>query len=86
MLCALEKTVMTEVSGHISELVNVITVFHHANSDLYTITNIYPKAGMSQKAIAVFQSENVALFTVFAFTASDKAKKQKLGKKMKSDL
>ena len=41
---------------------------------------------MSQKAIAVFQSENVALLTVFAFTASEKAKKQKLRKKMKSDL
>ena len=36
--CALEKVV--EVSEHISEFVNVITVFRDVNSVLHTITNI----------------------------------------------
>ena len=47
-----------------SKLVNVIIVFHDVNSVLYTVTNIYPEAGMLQKVITVFQRENLALFTV----------------------
>ena len=35
---------MAEVSGHISEHVNLINAFHDV--DLYTVTNIHPKAGI----------------------------------------
>ena len=55
---------MAEVSGYISEHVNVIDVFLDVNSILYTVTNIHPKAGISLKLIDVFHSENFALFTV----------------------
>ena len=41
-----EKIIMTEVSGHMSELVNVINVFHDVNLVLYTVTNIHPKVGI----------------------------------------
>ena len=34
---------MAEVSGHISEHVNVINVFHAVISILYTLSNIHPK-------------------------------------------
>ena len=53
---------MGEVSGHISEHVNV---FHNVNSILYMISNIYPRArDVLLEFISVFCDENVALFTV----------------------
>ena len=50
MLCALEKIIMAEVSGHR----NVISVFHDVDSILYTVTNIYPKAGILLKCYQCF--------------------------------
>ena len=60
MACALEKTIMAEVSGH-------IMFFHDINSVLYTVTNIYPKAGILLKVITVSRSENEALLMVTSF-------------------
>ena len=37
---------MAEVSGHISERVNVINVFQCVNLILYTVASIYSKAGI----------------------------------------
>ena len=56
MPCALER--------HISEHVNIIKVFHDANSILYTVTDIYLKAEILLEAINVFRSEKLALFTL----------------------
>ena len=41
---------MGEVSGHISEYVNVISVFPDINSILYTLAKIHPKAEILLKA------------------------------------
>ena len=53
---------MAEVSGHLSEHVNIINVFPDVNSILCTVTNIYPKARILLKFFNVFLSENAALF------------------------
>ena len=53
---------MVEVSGHLSEHVNIINVFPDVNSILCTVTNIYPKARILLKLFNVFLSENAALF------------------------
>ena len=36
---------MAEGSGHASEHINFINIFHDLNSTLYTVTNIHTKAG-----------------------------------------
>ena len=59
LACTLEKILMAEVSGHISEHVNV---FHDVTSTLYTITNIYLKADILLNAINILHSDNLALF------------------------
>ena len=77
MPSALEKTIMAEVSGH-------ILFCHDINSVLYTVTNIYPKAGILLKVITVFCSENLALFMVTSIHITQKDK-QKPQNKVKSD-
>ena len=62
MPCALDKTVMTEVSAHISEHVNFIYAFHDVNSTLYAATNINHKAGILLKVPNVFPNVNFTLF------------------------
>ena len=76
--CALEKTIMAEVSRRTSERVNVINVFHGVNLILYTVANIYPMAGSFLNAINVFCSEKLALFTFTSIHSIKKAQKQKL--------
>ena len=44
-MCFREK-IMAEVSGHISERVNVINVFQCVNLILYTVASIYSKTGI----------------------------------------
>ena len=60
--CASEEIILAEVSGHLSEHVNIINVFPDVNSILCTVTNIYPKARILLKFFNVFLSENAALF------------------------
>ena len=81
MPCALEKTIMAEVSGLINNLVNVIIVFHDVRSVFYTVTIIQPKAGMLRKVITVFQRENLALFTVTSIHSIRKSKKHRSSNK-----
>ena len=50
MPCASEQIIMGEVSGHISEHVNVINVFPDINAMLYTLAKIHPKAEILLKA------------------------------------
>ena len=50
MPCASKKIAITEVSGNIRELVNVINVFLDVNLVLYTVTYINPIAGILLKA------------------------------------
>ena len=77
MPCALEKTIMVEVSGHVSKLVNVIFVFQDVSSVLCTVTTIHPKVRMLQKVITVFQHENLALFTVTSICSIRKSTKHR---------
>ena len=85
MPCALEKTIMVEVSGHVSKLVNVIFVFQDVSSVLCTVTTIHPKVRMLQKVITVFQHENLALFMVTSICSIRKSTKHRLWNNMKSD-
>ena len=65
MPCALEKIIMAEVSGHISQHVNVINVFYGVNLILYMVTSIYPNAGILLECYQYFFcSENLALFAL----------------------
>ena len=71
MPCALEKIIMAEVS----ELVNVIDVFHDVNSILYGVNIIYQKVGILLKVINVFHSGNLALSTVTSIHSIRKSTK-----------
>ena len=53
---------MADVSGHLSEHVNIINVFPDVKSILCTVTSIYLKARILLKCFNVFLSENAALF------------------------
>ena len=55
---------MTEVCGDTSD----DDAFHDVNSILYTVQ---PTAGILSKIIYAFLSENLALFTLTSFTASE---------------
>ena len=52
--CALQETIIVEVSWHIRKHVNIISVFHDVKLVLYMVSNIYPKAGILLKGIKVF--------------------------------
>ena len=77
MPCASEKIIMAEVSGHISEHVNVINIFRDANFILHKLTNIHPKVGILLKVINVFHSENKALFKVTSIHSTQKSTKNR---------
>ena len=70
-----EKLIMAEVSGHISEHLHFIRFFHDVDSILYMLTDIHTKARILLKDFNVFRSENLALYTVTAFIASEKVQK-----------
>ena len=50
---------MAEVSGHTTDRMNIVNVFHDVNSILYTT---HPVAGNLLKVIIVFCNENLTLF------------------------
>ena len=56
------KTVIVRVSGHKSEHVYFINVFHDVIAVLYTLTNIYPKDRILLNAISGSHSVSLALF------------------------
>ena len=62
VLCALEKIVMVEVSGHTSKHVIVISVFHDVNSTLWKVTSINHKAEVLLKVDNGLYNVNVTLF------------------------
>ena len=62
---------MAEVSGHTSEKVYVIKLFHNINSILHTTR---PKARILLKVINVSHGENLALFTVNSIRKAQKTK------------
>ena len=59
-----KNLIMAEASVNISEHVKVINIFHDVRSILYTVTDIYPKAGVLLKVINVIHSVNLPLFIV----------------------
>ena len=75
MPCVLEKIIIAEVSGYMSECVNVINVFHGVNLILYAVTNTYPKAGVLLECYQYFCSKNLALFTLSSIHSIQKSTK-----------
>ena len=65
-----EKIKMAKASGHISEHVHVINVFHYVNSILYTVPRILLKVSN------VFLRENLPLFTVNSIHSIQKKKEK----------
>ena len=74
ILCALEKTVIVEVSGNI---LNVIIVFYDVNLTSQSVANIYSRPKLF---ITVFRSENLGLLTVTRTDNIWESTKQKLRK------
>ena len=79
MTCALDKTIMDEVSRNI---INFIIAFHDVNLDLYAVTNIYPRP---ERSITVFRSDNLGLLTVTSIDSIRKSAKEKLQNRLKSE-
>ena len=77
MQCGSEKIIKAEVSGHASEHVNIIHVFHDINSILYTITNIPSNAGILLKVSHVFRSGNLPFFTLTSIHSIRKSTEKK---------
>ena len=77
MQCGSEKIIKAEVSGHASEHVNIIHVFHDINSILYTITNIPSNPGILLKVSHVFRSGNLPFFTLTSIHSIRKSTKKK---------
>ena len=61
--------------AEVSELVNVVDVFHDVNSILYGVNNIYQKVGILLKVINVFHSGNLSLSTVTSIHSIRKSTK-----------
>ena len=78
MPCALKKIKMSEVSGYLSERVNLINVFHGVNLISYTVTSIYPRAKILLECYKCFFSENLALFTCYQHPKHRKEHKNRI--------
>ena len=78
MSCALEKIKIAEVSGYLSERVNLINVFHGVNLISYTVTSIYPRAKILLERYQCFFSENLALFTRYQHPKHPKEHKNRI--------
>ena len=71
---------MAEVSGHLSEHVNITNFFMIVKSTLYMVTKSHPKAETLLNIINVFCSENLTLFMITSIHSIRKTTKNRNSK------